>query len=176
MTVRTTYDREVIGSSVISDDGFYRYELRRTWADEPPMTFVMLNPSTADASKDDPTIRRCVGFAKREGCGGIVVVNLFALRVTRPVHLFDGTIPADPCGEYNLSFVKRALDAAEACDGPVVVAWGAHKDVGRSEVYQDLLNWEFPYINPLLCLGTTQDNWPRHPLYVRADQPLEVWA
>lgn len=76
---------EQLRGAVISDDGRYRYRLWRTWAPElPRMAWIMLNPSTADAEVDDPTIRRCVGFAKREGCGGIEVVNLYAYRSTDP--------------------------------------------------------------------------------------------
>lgn len=155
-------------SAVISDDGLYRYELRRTWGDGPSMTFAMLNPSTADASLDDPTIRRCMGFARREGCDGIVVVNLFALRVTRPVHLFDGTIADDPNGPDNRDHVFDALDSRT---GPIVCAWGACPLVGRSSVYGMLRKWSVERH----CLGTTSLGAPRHPLYTRADQPLEVW-
>ena len=150
----------------ISECGLYRYRLTRTWGTEPPMTFVMLNPSTADAEKDDPTIRRCMGFARREGCGGIVVVNLFALRVTRPVHLFDGSIADDAEGPLNRSAVWNAL-----CTGyTLVAAWGAHPLADTSSVH--LLVKDMPGV---LCLGMTADGSPRHPLYLKSDTPLEVW-
>lgn len=71
-------------SATISECGRYRYRLTRRFADGPCATFVMLNPSTADETIDDPTIRRCRNFAIREGCGGLVVVNLFAYRATDP--------------------------------------------------------------------------------------------
>ena len=73
----------------LSPDGVYRYKLSRIWApDIPPALFIMLNPSTADANQDDPTIRRCIAFAKRLGHGGLLVGNLFALRSTNPARLF----------------------------------------------------------------------------------------
>src|SRR5689334_20041621 len=75
---------EIVKSAVLSPCGLYRYRLTRRWGDGPALLFVMLNPSTADATEDDPTIRRCTGFAKREGMPAIEVVNLFAWRATDP--------------------------------------------------------------------------------------------
>ncbi|MCU1494844.1 MAG: hypothetical protein JWO62_2608 [Acidimicrobiaceae bacterium] len=168
-------------SAVLSDDGLYRYELTRAW--EPfgsRMVFVMLNPSTADAVVDDPTIRRCMGFARREGYRGIKVVNLFGLRVTRPVHLFDGTIANDPNGLANAIAVEGAIDRARDAGAPVVLAWGAlpRRRCHESEAYGVIssLYASKPFDSlPFRCLGKTADGSPRHPLYVRADQPLEIW-
>lgn len=165
---------EIVKTAVISADGLYRYELTRSWGDGPRMTFVMLNPSTADAEQDDPTIRRCMGFARREGCGGIVVVNLFALRVTRPVHLFDGTIAEDPEGRENCSHVGEAIRHAD--DGFIVAAWGAITPARaqRSFTWRQLRARRFE--GWLRCLGKTADGSPRHPLYLKSDAPLEVWS
>lgn len=86
MTRQLTFDGGA--GAVVSGDGRYRYALTRTWRpDAPLLTFVMLNPSTADAYADDPTIRRCIGFARREGAAGIRVANLFAYRATSPAAL-----------------------------------------------------------------------------------------
>lgn len=151
----------------ISDDGLYRYRLWRNWDEtRPPMAFVMLNPSTADATADDPTIRRCIGFARREGCGGLQVVNLYALRATRPVHLLDHP---DPEGPENCAAWAETLYEEPA---PVVVAaWGAGGGmVGLPEskaLRGASANWR--------CLGTTKTGEPRHPLYVRGDQELVPW-
>ena len=71
-------------AAILSDDGRYRYLLERQWDERPRMAWCMLNPSTADANIDDQTIKRCIGFAKREGFGGIIVVNLMAFRATSP--------------------------------------------------------------------------------------------
>ena len=156
--------------ATISRDGKYRYRLGRQWGASSPMTFVMLNPSTADAEKDDPTIRRCMGFARREQCGGIIVVNLFPLRVTRPVHLFDGTVGDADNGD-NLRYVSQAVWTAQDEGAPVVAAWGAFKSPSRSAAWR----WIARRQGSILCLGKTADGSPRHPLYVRADAPLEVW-
>jgi hypothetical protein len=65
-------------TAIISECGRYRYRLTREWGDGPLLTFAMLNPSTANAEIDDPTIRRCMSFGRREGASGISVFNLFA--------------------------------------------------------------------------------------------------
>ena len=149
----------------LSPDGRYRFELSRYWeAGLPTAVFVMLNPSTADADEDDPTIRRCVGFAQREGCGGLTVVNLFAYRATDPKHLKS---VADPTGPDNAVKVGNVVGGAT---GPVICAWGAHKIVERSGVARALKNHD-----GTVCLGVTANGSPRHPLYVKGDAPLVPW-
>lgn len=153
-------------SAVLSDCGCYRYRLTRTWdLAEPPLVFCMLNPSTADASKDDPTIRRCIGFARREGCGGIVVVNLFAWRSTHPDLLPVSDSQAE--GPENREHVIAAAKGRR-----VVVAYGAHHRAHPHIVLPllETLRW---VASGIYCLGTTKSGAPRHPLYVRADAPLE---
>ena len=149
--------------AVLSDDGLYRYQLWRTWDPVNPkrMLFVMLNPSTADAERDDPTIRRCIGFAKREGCGSLEVVNLYALRATKPAHLLDHP---DPEGPDNYHHWELALGRADI----VVAAWGA--SIPRWLPISSAANrgWRHDWY----CLGITKDGCPRHPLFVPADQPL----
>ena len=148
-------------SATISDCGTYRYDLRRTW-DEVlrPCLFVMLNPSTADATADDPTIRRCVGFAKGWGCGGIVVVNLFALRATDPAQLKK---VADPVGPLNDQFIRKW---GERCN-PLVAAWGVH---GVYKARNVAVRRMFAAGRmALFHLGLTKDGHPKHPLYLRAD-------
>jgi hypothetical protein len=130
----------------------------------------MLNPSTADAEVDDPTIRRCIGFAKREGCGSINVVNLFAYRATDPEAL-KGV--ADPVGPMNHKWLAWALEAARFKHTTIVCAWGAHalaaaqadRFVERAAIHSA----------PICNLGLTKAGHPRHPLYVRGDQPLELF-
>ncbi len=154
-------------------DGRYRYKLWRRWheLDAPTMCFVMLNPSTADATTDDPTIRRCMGFANREGYGGLFVVNLFGLRVTRPVHLWDSGI--DPEGPGNYAEALDVVSAHAHQKWPIVCAWGAHRNYWRAKVYN--LLYASSSSLPLLCLGTTKDGAPRHPLYLAEKTPLEKW-
>ena len=104
--------------AVVSDDGAYRYRLTRCWTSDlfrdgdGQMLVVGLNPSTADAVHDDPTVRRCIGFAHREGCAELVIVNLFALRSPTPRRL---VYAADPVGPENDRHIEAAaLAAAEA--------------------------------------------------------------
>jgi hypothetical protein len=147
--------------AVFSDCRLYRYRLERRWGEGILGAFLMLNPSTADEFQDDPTIRRCIGFAKREGWGGLVILNLFAFRATDPK---DMERAADPIGAEN----DQHLNAASfRVNGPLVAAWGAHRSaVDRARYVTAFLRW------PMLCLGTTADGSPRHPLYVSADTPL----
>lgn len=147
--------------ATISEDGVYRYGLSRIWDDRPPLVFVMLNPSTADADIDDPTIRRCIGFAQALGCGGIIVVNLYALRSTDPSALLTH---ADPVGPQNDLAITNTL---KYC-GPayVICAWGAHKTVAKRErhVMQLIESCGFkPH-----ALRITKDGHPSHPLYLPA--------
>lgn len=151
-----------------SDDEVYRYRLRRSFAgnvlEKPvrPVTFLMLNPSTATALEDDPTIRRCIGYARAWGYTDLLVANIFALRSTDPDALLSH---ADPVGPENDAVL------ADLPDGPVIAAWGSHiaarKRAGR---VVELVR------RPLMALGVTQGGAPRHPLYLRADLCPQPWA
>ena len=155
----------MIKDAYISDDELYRYSLVRDWQENfPVMLFVMLNPSTADAVEDDPTIRRCIGFAERENCGAIEVVNLFAYRATDPKAM---KAAEDPIGPENDQVIREALLEAEM----VVCAWGAHGSFqGRSQKVLDLIRGEG---HKPMALGVTKAGEPRHPLYLPANAPLE---
>ena len=149
--------------AVISPDGFYRYQLWRAWDRSKPMLgFVMLNPSTADAEKDDPTIRRCIKRAANEGFGGIVVHNLYAYRTSEPKLLWDA------CDFGGVDIVGRANDAyleGMYIESPTVIcAWGIKARPDRVAIVLNLLNG-----CDLRCLGRTKDGHPRHPLYVPDD-------
>ncbi len=127
----------------------------------------MLNPSTADAEVDDPTIRRCISFAKREGFGGITVLNLFAYRATSPD---DMMAVADPIGPECSIYIEAVMASAAEMGLPVLAAWGANGDfLGRAEMV--CLSAK-GHGARLVCLGTTKLGHPRHPLYVRGDQPF----
>ncbi len=126
----------------------------------------MLNPSTADATHDDPTIRRCLGFATRWEMNSVHVVNLFAFRATDPDLL--ATSP-DPIGPENLQYLEVAFDSADC----VIAAWGASGFVRVDHVAPILRLVR----HKLFCLGRTKSGAPRHPVYVRADtmrQPFEL--
>lgn len=143
----------------VSDDERYRYTLGRLWDDRPPVLFVGLNPSTADATSDDPTIRRCIRFARDWKAGGLLMGNLFAFRSTSPRALRDVTDPVGPDNDV------RLRDLADQA-GIVVAAWGVHGALnGRAEAVV-----QSGVLGSFAVLGLTKDGHPRHPLYIRADQ------
>lgn len=135
----------------------YRYALWRWWdKDKPYAMFVGLNPSTADETLDDPTIRRCKRFASDWGYGGLVMTNLFAIRATDPKVMLAHS---DPVGVENDDYLRDLARHAAL----VVAAWGAHGGhQGRDE---DVLR----LIPGVHHLGLTKAGKPRHPLYLRAD-------
>lgn len=145
-------------SATISACGQYRYDLWRTWNPAwPLMAFIMLNPSTADAEIDDPTIRRCIQFAKDEGCGRIVVGNLFAYRSTDPAALKLCSAPIGPANDTMLESIMNAADI-------IVCAWGAHgkfRNRGDIVLRQIKARGKVPH-----CLRLTKRGQPEHPLYL----------
>ena len=154
--------------ATFSPDRVYRYLLTRTWGAGPTAAWIMLNPSTADAFADDPTIRRCVAFSRREGCGSLIVTNLYSLRATDPAALLDHPDPVGPLGDQYLTAPAR-LHA-----GLVIAAWGTGgASGGRGSSAAALLR---DIGVQLHCLGTTKDGHPKHPLYVRGDTPIERYA
>jgi hypothetical protein len=154
--------------ALLSECGLYRYRLWRRWGPGCNVAFVMLNPSTADGEVDDPTIRRCMGLARSWGFDGIEVVNLYALRTTKPKHLLDHP---DPEGPGNVG----AWKAAGLMPGmrTMVAAWGAGCRLGGLPGSQ-----AFWTVAPTgyKCLGITKGGDPRHPLSVRGDAPLVAFT
>ena len=150
-------------SAVISDCGTYRYFLLR--GDQNQLPFIMLNPSTADERLDDPTIRRCMSFAKTFGYDGIIVMNLYALRATDPKELWKHHDPVGPDNDQWLSHMSTHSPE-------IVCAWGANARAERVQQVADLLEAGGA---ALKCLGTTKHGAPRHPLYIKGDQPLIDW-
>jgi hypothetical protein len=140
--------------------GRYRYALERRWAPGGRrLAFILLNPSTADGERDDPTVRRCIGFARRWGFSSLEVVNLFALRATQPAALRGA---ADPVGPENDGHLLAAAGRADR----VVLAWGIHgKWRGREGEVLRLLRESR---RGLSCLGLTREGHPRHVLYLPA--------
>lgn len=163
----------MISSAQLSECGTFRYYLVRRWDNSlPTLNFIMLNPSTADALEDDPTIRRCIQFAKDNGYGGIIVTNLFAFRATNPKVL----LAACRENQYDLDKVYGPKNHTWLCQGvasskTVCCAWGAHKAVDFADFPG--LAAIFKTMNAdVRCLGTTKAGEPKHPLYLRADLPL----
>lgn len=145
----------------------YRYRLTRTWDPaRPTATFLMLNPSTADALVDDPTIVRCCNFARSWGMGGLLVVNLYAYRATNPTDLWT---VSDPVGPDNDQHLRQAFASAEAKEAPVVAAWGVN---AKPERVADVAE----FAGPLLALGLTKAGQPRHPLFMPKDARPTRWV
>lgn len=163
-------------SAIISDCGQYRYVLSRWWDGAPKesqrVVFLMMNPSTADALADDPTIRKCIGFAKRWGYGGVDVVNLFAYRSTNPQGL-RGVF--DVWGPDYLYYLNKAIEDTST----LVCAWGC-EDVFkvprlvriREQVLSELRLRRGATGEEVLCLGYTKNGTPRHPLMLAYNTPL----
>lgn len=142
--------------AVLSDCGDYRYSLTRSWGTGAQLTFVLLNPSTADAEVDDQTVRRCVGYALLQRCTGVEIVNLYGLRSTDPAAL---RCHPDPVGPENDRHLASAVQRSTAADQPAVVAWSGLAPPARVAVAL-----AGPLAGaPLRCLGLTRAGRPRHP-------------
>jgi hypothetical protein len=160
-----------LATALISDDGLYRYALGRAWDDTlPRVTFCMLNPSTATAYRDDPTITRCTNFARDWNAGAILVVNLFALRATNPNELL---LLADPVGPGNLEFIVDQATKEPAM--MTVCAWGAHRAAARQAPLFVKAMLELPFPANLCCMGKNQDGSPKHPLYLSRSTKIEEY-
>lgn len=155
--------------ATLSVCGTYRYMLGRCWDDHAPWFVIcMLNPSTADALVDDPTIRRCIGFAKRNGFGGILVVNAYALRATNPKELLTA---ADPVGPRNAEALRMAAKAPLLAK--LVAAWGVP---ARKKIERHLIRTRMDLMRPVWTLGPlTKGGHPRHPLYLKNETPIIEW-
>ena len=151
--------------TILSACRTYRYvlwrELDRT--NRTYCLFIGLNPSTADEVEDDPTIRRCLAFARRWGYGSLCMANLFAYRATRPAELKAATAPVGPRNDHWL--VRSASEAAI-----VIAAWGVHGSLAdRDQSVVSLLGDRFS------CLGLTKHGQPRHPLYLKRTACPKRW-
>lgn len=158
------------GGADFSQCGDHRYLLYRTWDESlPPLVVIGLNPSTATATEDDPTIRRCIRLAKREGLGGLFMCNLFSYRSTDPKKLYDRSSFVLTNGGVNrVTIAKVIAKVLDSGSGIVVAAWGFH---GKLHGEGDRLLEEFKG-RGIMCLGHTVEGCPRHPLYLRGDTPL----
>ena len=144
----------LFSDAFFSKDRKHRYALWRVWNNKlPKVLFIGLNPSTADEVKDDPTIRRCINYAKDWGYGGYIMGNIFAYRSTDPKNL---KITNNPIGIDNNSWLKKLHSEASLTIG----AWGNHgKYLDRGEEVSNL-------IDNLYCLRITKEGHPSHPLYL----------
>ena len=152
-------------TAIFDRTGQYRYQLGRRWKTKgSTVAFIMLNPSTADAMKDDPTLRACIQFAQRWDYSALSVVNLFGYRTPHPKVLKRA---AEPVGKENDEYVMRAVEEAET----VVLGWGNFGGLlGRDRAILSLLK---PYKQKLHYLQRNKSGQPRHPLYIRRESALQ---
>lgn len=150
----------------------YRYSLLRRWGPGEVAIFVMLNPSVADADVDDPTVRRCVGFARALGCDALRIVNLYAYRTKDPAELRRARrAGVDVVGPENDGYLAAAAVSAFARQQPLVAAWGAHAEDARvAQVLALSVGFE-----DLRAFGVTRDGQPRHPLRLPRTARLAPW-
>lgn len=164
--------------AILDDDREYRYRLWRTITpaeqatltgdgDRSTVAFVLLNPSTADETDDDRTLRRCTGYAERWGYDRLELVNLFAYRTKEPSELETVDDPFGPKNWLHIGDVCRDADR-------VVVGWGAH-DIASTLGLNSIARCLRATRGRLYALGTTKDGHPRHPLYLPNDAEPERW-
>lgn len=174
-----SYNPHAFDNATFSNDRRFRYQLGRRWGPGGGyVAWVMLNPSTADAEQDDPTIRKCRGFAERWGFHALQVVNLYAWRATDPRELravlksfqADPATCVDPSGELNYETIRKVITGARR----VVAAWGATP-------WAEQRGAEVAAIAGMLgvdlgCIGTTASGAPRHPLMTAYATPFAPWS
>ena len=143
--------------AVFSDCRKYRYALWRMWNEHMPIAMIIgLNPSTADQTRNDPTITRCINFASSWGYGGVCVTNLFGFRATSPTQL---KAHHDPIGKDNDAWVHEMAKGAAI----KVAAWGNNgKFLNRSKKILTSLDH-------LHCIKMNKSGEPAHPLYLKAE-------
>ena len=147
-------------SALFSECRTYRYALWRVWDESlDSIVFIGLNPSTADESHNDPTISRCINFARKWGYGGLCMANLFAYRATQPRIMM---LADDPIGPENDQILFDLVSKAHV----VIAAWGNHGSfMGRSvQISKSIYN--------LKCLGINKSGEPSHPLYLNESTNL----
>lgn len=160
----------MIATAVISADEQYRYNLTRIWDPVlPPLAFGMLNPSKANAFIVDPTVIKCIGFARRLGFGGISVFNLSAYRATKPTELWRAGFPV---GEDNDLWTLKTVEWVAQAGGTIVLAWGRNganpKARWRAHTVRHMLrDYDCWQLGPSTKLGQ-----PWHPLMLSYQTPL----
>ena len=161
--------------AVFSSDRLYRYILRRRIGGNNQIClFICLNPSTADEIRDDPTVRRCRGFASAWGFGILEVANIFALRSTDPKMLYESqeSHGIEPVGAENDQHIYLAARDATL----VVLAWGNHGEhLDRGQKVMESLSSLRTQGVQIARLGLTGRGQPKHPLYLAKDTELQLW-
>lgn len=166
MTTLPGIEPDVFYGAEFSPCRTWRYTLWRFWGTEPNrrlVAFIGLNPSTADETANDPTVTRCIGYARRWGFDGMFMLNAFGYRATYPV---DMKAAADPIGPGNDESLRKVSRQCEQ----LIAAWGAHGSYqNRGQQVCELLN------RPLYCLKKTNGGFPGHPLYLKKDAERVIY-
>ena len=160
---------EVKGSASFSKDRKYRYVLKRTWGDGKSILWIGMNPSTADADVDDPTVRREIVFSKLWGYEKYIKCNVLDYRATNPRMLIDDT--KSPCSKKNFSYILREASKVDK----IVLAYGVlpkSLQVCADEIINSLTEKDYS----LYVLGFTKDGHPRHPLYMKKTSTLKKYT
>lgn len=159
--------------ALISYDGLYRYTLNRDWDNKlPTLTWIMLNPSKASATLDNPTVKECVRLSTRFGFGGLLVLNLFAFRAIDPKQIKR---QPDPVGPNNNSIIETKIDShGGTLIRAIVLAWGNH-GVFRNRNEEVLALVKASGQVDVFHLGLTLSGQPRHPLGVMGRPDLSRW-
>lgn len=158
------------GTAVFSDDKQYRYKLTRRWAPGGAWcTFIMLNPSTATATENDATIRRCIGFSQLWGYQALHVLNLYAHRSRDPKQLL---LVDDPVGPDNDRWIKTYTRHHWRTGDLMVAAWGNN---ARDDRVDEVLRLMGHMRAQLKCLGISGQGAPKHPLRLSGSTPVTPW-
>lgn len=158
--------QEFDGDAIFSRSGKNRYVLRYRWAKGPLLVWFMLNPSTANEGKSDPTITRCINFSKANGYGGLIVVNSEPLVSTDSKGIRGVLSPTADL--YNRRFIRQVARRHTT----VVAAWGGFCKRSAVSMRKELRDFGFTHV---LCLGTTKAGQPKHPLYLNSKTELRPW-
>ena len=165
----TLYKNKVeksIGTAIFSLDHKYRYVLTRKWSDNGICLFIMLNPSTADAYKLDPTVKRAFKIAKRFRLGELVVLNIFAIKGSDPSVIKEHT---DPVGKYNDYYLNYYCKKSKM----IIVAWGNHGSYNNRS--NDVKNILLRNKKEVYCIDINISGEPKHPLYTRNNSKLKKY-
>ena len=149
---------KIVPDAILDKDRKYRYTLKRQWGQRSDnfANFVLLNPSTANESVDDPTVKACMKIAHNLGFDGIYITNLFAFRTKNPEILKRSK---DPVGNQNNKYIEEYAHKAKL----VIVAWGNYGNLLNrdGDVLKILSKTKIPQ-----CLAYTKLGYPKHPLYI----------
>jgi len=159
---QTFRSSSITGTALLSACGTFRYRLTRSWGPGNQVVFIGLNPSTADAAHDDPTIRRCSAFARSWGFDGLIMLNAWAFRSTQPRELL---LTPDPNGPRNNHIIRQTCRTASL----VVAAWGNHCPPDRQAQLLKLTG-------PLHCIAQNSNGQPAHPLYLKSTLHPQPWS